>query len=102
MTNWIKVCNINEINDGQMFSFNFGEKKILLSNINNKIYAIDRICTHSNADLSTGFLNTNGITCPLHLSIFDLNTGKPQNPQAEKSLNTYNVKIEHDILYIDI
>ena len=67
-----------------------------------KIFALDRICTHADADLSTGILNESGITCPLHLSIFNLENGNPQNPPAEESLKTYNLKIEENEIYLEV
>ena len=85
-----------------MRDFDYDTKKILLAKINGKIYATDRICTHEEADLSTGILSEQGITCPLHLSVFNLETGIPQSPPAEKPLKTYNVKIEQNEIYVEV
>jgi 3-phenylpropionate/trans-cinnamate dioxygenase ferredoxin component len=100
--NWVKACNENEVEDGLLFSFDHNEKKILLANLNGKIYATDRICTHAEADLSTGFLSEEGVRCPLHLSVFNLESGEPQNPPAEKPLQTYNVKIDSNEIYVEV
>ena len=77
-------------------------KKILLININNNIYASDRICTHAYADLSTGFLNENEktVTCPLHMSAFDLQNGKPLNLPAEDPLMIYKTKKENNSIFV--
>ena len=85
-----------------MFGFDYDNKKILLTNLNGKIYATDRICTHAEADLSNGIPTEEGITCPLHLSVFNLETGMPQNGPAEKPLRTYNVKIEQNEIYVEV
>ncbi len=85
-----------------MFGFDYDNKKILLTNLNGKIYATDRICTHAEADLSNGILTEEGITCPLHLSVFNLETGVPQNGPAEKPLRAYNVKIEQNEIYVEV
>jgi len=42
------------------------------------------------------------VTCPLHLSIFNLEDGKPQNPPAESPLKSYNVKIEQNEIYVEV
>lgn len=102
MSKWIKAANVDEINPGQLHSFECGDKKILLANLDGKIYATDLICTHAEADLSTGFLTPQGVQCPLHLSVFDLNTGEPLNPPAEKPLQTYNVKIQDNEIYVEV
>ena len=102
LSQWIKVCNTNEISDKQIFSFDHDGDKIMLVKKDGKIFALDRICTHADADLSTGILNESGITCPLHLSVFNLENGNPQNPPAEESLKMYNLKIEENEIYLEV
>ena len=99
---WIKACTVDQVDHGQLFSIVHGDKKILLANLNGKIHATDLICTHAEADLSTGFLSGEGLRCPLHLSVFNLENGKPQNPPAEEALKVYNVKIEHSMVYVEV
>lgn len=102
MNNWVKVCSTHEIENKKLLQFDYNDKKLLVISQNSTIYATDSVCTHADADLSTGFLSSEGIRCPLHLSIFNLATGIPQNPPAEKTLKTYNVKIEHNVVYVDL
>lgn len=94
----MKLCNIDELREGQMRAFNLEKgKQVLLVNMGSgKFYAVDGICTHQYAELSEGFLNSEEktITCPLHLSVFSLIDGKPQNPPAELPLKTYQTKKE--------
>ena len=102
MTEWIKVCETKPLKNGDLLDFDYGDKNILISKAGNKIYATDRICTHAYADLSTGFMNEieKTITCPLHMSIFKLEDGTPQNLPAEEPLKTYKVKIQDNWVYI--
>lgn len=102
MGNWVKACDTNNVESGELYGFDHDDKKILLANLNGKIYATDRICTHAEADLSTGILGEEGVRCPLHLSVFNLENGKPLNPPAEKSLKTYNVKIDKNEVYVEV
>ena len=102
LTQWIRACNLDQVKEGQLFGFNHNEKKILLANQKGTIHATDLICTHAEADLSTGFLSEEGVRCPLHLSVFNLDDGKPQNPPAESPLTVYNVKIEQDAIYVEV
>jgi 3-phenylpropionate/trans-cinnamate dioxygenase ferredoxin component len=99
---WIKACILDQVKKGQLFSFSHDGKKILLANQNGKIHATDLICTHAEADLSTGFLSEEGVRCPLHLSVFNLENGMPQNLPAEIPLKLYNVKIEQNEIYVEI
>jgi len=56
LSEWINACKSEQVKDGQLFSFIHNEKKILIANQKGKIHATDLICTHADADLSTGFL----------------------------------------------
>jgi 3-phenylpropionate/trans-cinnamate dioxygenase ferredoxin component len=102
MVEWVKACNTDELANGELFSCDLKDKKILLVNLNGKIHATDRICTHAEADLFTGFLTDEGVRCPLHLSVFNLESGIPENPPAEKALNVYNVKIDSNQIYVEV
>ena len=99
---WIRVSDANSLSNGNLIGFDYNNKKILIAKSQGKIYATDGICTHEYADLSTGFLNEEEktVTCPLHLSIFKLDDGIPQNPPAEMPLKTYNTKIEDNGVYV--
>ncbi len=102
LSQWIKACSLDQVKEGQLFGFLTDDKKILLANLKGNIYATDMICTHAEADLSTGFLSEEGVRCPLHLSVFNLKDGTPQNLPAENPLKTYNVKIEQNEIYVEV
>ena len=102
MSEWVKVCDINALKNGDLLDFDFNDKKILIVRTKDKIYAVDRICTHAYADLSTGFLNEENktITCPLHMSAFRLDDGRPQNLPAEEPLRTYELSVQNNFLCV--
>ncbi len=104
MGSWIKVCEAKTLNNGDLIDFDYDDKKILISKVKNKIYATDRICTHAYADLSTGFVNEDErtVTCPLHMSRFNLENGLPENLPAEESLKTYNTELRDGWVYVFI
>ena len=83
-----------------MFPVDVGEKNLMIVNLEGTIYALDRMCTHETADLSNGFLIDSEVTCPLHLSRFNLKTGDVQNPPATIPLKTYKLKIEGTNVYV--
>ena len=57
-----------------------------------KIFATDRICTHAEADLANGILSETGLTCPLHLSVFKIDDGVPQNPTCGRPITNLQNK----------
>lgn len=74
--NPIEVAKIEDVQNGKMKRVKINGKEILITNIDRKYYAIDNRCGHSNAALSSGLLNGNIVTCPLHGVQFDVTTGK--------------------------
>ena len=76
-------------------------RRVLVVNLDGTLHAWDGTCTHEEADLSTGFLLGERVTCPLHLSVFDLTTGEAATPPATVALKKYEIKIENeDILVV--
>lgn len=64
-----------------------------------RLYAVDGVCTHEYCELDRGFLSPAGasrptVTCPLHLSRFDLKSGEPLDPPAETPLAVHVVTID--------
>ena len=104
MEEWIRVCDVKSLKDGDILDFDHGDKKVLLAKARGKVFATERICTHAYADLATGILNEEEqtVTCPLHLSTFKLDTGVPQNLPAEEPLKIYKVKIQENGIYIQL
>jgi 3-phenylpropionate/trans-cinnamate dioxygenase ferredoxin component len=102
MAEWVRACDSKSLKVGEMMDFDFNDKKILLVNIDNIIYASDRICTHAYADLSTGFLNEEEktVTCPLHMSAFNLENGTPLNLPAKEPLMIYKTKKDNNSIFI--
>ncbi|MGA7009047.1 MAG: Rieske 2Fe-2S domain-containing protein, partial [Nitrososphaeraceae archaeon] len=45
MSNWVKVCEEKSLKNGELLDFDFEDKQILIAKANNKVYALDRICT---------------------------------------------------------
>jgi 3-phenylpropionate/trans-cinnamate dioxygenase ferredoxin subunit len=69
---------------------------ILLVNLEGRIHAVQGICSHQYFELDKGFLTGDSITCALHLSRFDLETGEALDPPAELPLAVYPVTVEDD------
>jgi nitrite reductase/ring-hydroxylating ferredoxin subunit len=99
---YVKVCGVADVPSGTMHPVDVGEIKLMIVNVDGSFYAVNRVCTHETADLSTGFLNGSVVTCPLHLSRFDVKTGVVENPPATAPLATYRLKIEGTSVYVEV
>ena len=105
----IEVAKTNQVPPGVMKLFQVEGKKILVVNVEGKIYAINGVCTHLGGDLSKGKLEGKIITCPRHGSRFDVTTGESvSGPKMAflklktKNETIYEVKIEGESIKIDM
>jgi len=116
MGSFIKAGKTSDFEDGTMKKLLVQEHEILLARVGDKYYAADNRCPHLKGNLSAGRLEGTLITCPLQGSQFDLRDGKVirwmkepvLSPAARKTryppkpLKTYNVKVEGDIVLVEI
>jgi nitrite reductase/ring-hydroxylating ferredoxin subunit len=93
MAEVVELCGEDEISEGEAKRFLVDDRRVLLVQVGGELYALDGTCTHEDADLSLGFLAGERITCPLHLSIFDIKTGEVQSAPATEDLDTYDVEV---------
>ena len=71
-----------------------GVEPLLLVNVGGVVRAVQGICSHEYFELDRGFLTAGSLTCALHLSRFDLESGEPLDPPADEPLAVYPVSIE--------
>ncbi|MEE8389123.1 MAG: non-heme iron oxygenase ferredoxin subunit [Acidiferrobacterales bacterium] len=97
---FIKLADINDLEEGNMRCITVDGRGILLANIDGKFYATDEMCTHEDARLCTGSLKNEYVKCPLHGSRFNLKTGKVIDDPADEDLRTYPLQIEANQILI--
>jgi len=67
-----------------------------------RVCATQDKCPHGNASLSDGYVENDTVECPLHQTVFDLVTGKPQCPPATTDLKCYDVRVQDGTVYLRI
>jgi len=96
-----KVAKTLDVPVGKMKHVEVDGIEILIANVEGKFYAVGDRCPHLNARVSEGTLNKTIVTCPRHLSTFDVTTGKVISG-TRSSLPSYDVKVDGDDLLIEI
>jgi 3-phenylpropionate/trans-cinnamate dioxygenase ferredoxin subunit len=66
------------------------------------LHAMQGICSHEYFELDKGFLTGDSLTCALHLSRFDLETGDALDPPAELPLQLYPVTVEDGWITLEL
>jgi 3-phenylpropionate/trans-cinnamate dioxygenase ferredoxin subunit len=99
----IDLLGVDEVPDGTMkMAFVDGTDQVLVVNSNERLFAMQGICTHEYFELDKGFLTAGTFTCALHLSRFDLESGEPLDPPADIPLAVYSIVVENGRIVIEV
>ncbi|CAN5797284.1 non-heme iron oxygenase ferredoxin subunit [soil metagenome] len=98
----IVVGTVNDLPAGTMQMVQVDGADILVVNNEGKFHAMQGICSHEYFELDKGFLTGDSITCALHLSRFDLETGEALDPPAELPLAIYAVALEDGQITLEL
>ena len=72
MSNWVRVCAANEIDEEDLIGFDYGENTYCVYNTKKGFFATDGMCTHEEEHLENGFVIGTVIECPLHQGRFNI------------------------------
>jgi nitrite reductase/ring-hydroxylating ferredoxin subunit len=97
----VKVAKTFNVPLGKMKHVEIEGLEILSANIEAKYYAVGDRCPHLHGKLSEGTLNKTIVTCPRHLSSFDVTTGRVISG-THSNLPSYDVKVDSEDLVINI
>jgi nitrite reductase/ring-hydroxylating ferredoxin subunit len=79
-----------------------GTDPVLVVNVEGDVRAFQGICSHEYFELDKGFLTAGSLTCALHLSRFDLDTGDALDPPAELPIVRYPVVVDDGRVVIEV
>ena len=94
--------SIDDLPAGTLAMVQVDGTDILLVNADGKVHATQGICSHEYFELDKGFLTGDSLTCALHLSRFDLETGEALDPPAEIPLAVYPVVVEDGQIVLEL
>jgi chlorite dismutase len=97
---WARVASEDEIPNGGSRLVYAGGEQVALFRIDGWFYAMGNRCPHANGPLVDGALDGRKVTCPLHGSQFDLDTGEPLCGPTTRPLKTYDVRVEDGSVYV--
>jgi 3-phenylpropionate/trans-cinnamate dioxygenase ferredoxin component len=102
MTDFIKVAELSDLEDGEMMAIEADGEPVCLARVDGTIYAFTDNCTHISGPLNEGELDNCVLTCPWHGAQFDVRTGKVLRGPARQDILTYPVKIEGEAILIQL
>ncbi len=100
----VKVAQLSDIDDESLLPVEAEGTDIVLARIGDCVYALRNMCSHADAKLSDGdvYEDDMAIECPLHGSMFALETGDPDELPATEPVATFVVTIEGDDVFVDV
>ena len=68
-------------------------QEIAVARVDGQLYAFSDICSHRRCNLALGGeIDGTTITCECHGSVFDMETGAPENPPATEPIAIFGVR----------
>lgn len=101
MTEFVEVCNVDEIEEGGRYWFEFEHDTLVIFKVGGKFYAIADVCTHDGGPLEDGELDGYEVECPRHGARFDIRNGDAVRLPAVTPVPWYETRVEGDTLYVE-
>ena len=100
----IDICPLDELPPGAMRLVEWEDLEIGVFNCGGELLAIEDRCSHDDGPLAEGEFDHERCTveCPRHGSLFDLRTGKPLTLPAYVAVDTFDVRVEDDMIKLEV
>jgi nitrite reductase/ring-hydroxylating ferredoxin subunit len=93
--NFQRVANKRDLREGGLLGVQIDSNKIVLTMVEDKIYAMNAVCSHKGAPLEEGTLLGYDLKCPWHFALFDVRNGKVSAKTVwAKDLESYPVQVD--------
>ena len=104
MSETIDICTISELPPGSARIVEWEDLEIGIFNCAGELLAIEDRCSHDNGTLADGLFDQAACTveCPRHGSVFDLRTGTPKTLPAYVPVETFDVRVEDDMIKLEV
>jgi 3-phenylpropionate/trans-cinnamate dioxygenase ferredoxin subunit len=103
MSEWIEVCEKDDIDEEDVMRFDHGGKTYAVyRSPEDTFHATDGLCTHEKIHLADGLVMDDIIECPKHNGRFNYKTGEARGAPVCVNLKTYPVKVEGGSVFIQV
>jgi 3-phenylpropionate/trans-cinnamate dioxygenase ferredoxin subunit len=104
MATWVEVGRIEDVPPGHAARVEIDDVPVAIFNLDGEFFCLDDTCSHAEASLSDGDLDTSrcAIECPLHGSAFSLRTGDPLSLPAVEPVRVHQVDTTDGVIRISL
>jgi toluene monooxygenase system ferredoxin subunit len=96
-----KVAKMEDLWSGEMMGLEVNGERVLLVNVDNRVYAYADICPHQMSRLSEGTLTEKLLRCARHHWEFNVCTGSGINPRSA-CLRLFPIRVDGEDIFVDI
>jgi nitrite reductase/ring-hydroxylating ferredoxin subunit len=100
MAEFESVLKTSELDPGTMKAVTVDGTEIVVANVDGKFCAFGGPCPHEEAPLVEGELDGEVVTCPWHVTEFNVATGEALEGVTDEPIPVYEVRIEGDDIQV--
>lgn len=101
-TKWVEIGKISDVPSRGTRCVKVGDMTVaIFRTTNNKIFALEDKCPHSDGPLSQGIVHDDCVTCPLHNWVISLETGEAQGADVGKT-RSFPIKMDGEKIFLDV
>ncbi len=102
MTTWTTVGTREQVDADNPIAAEIAGAKIGVFEVDGELHAIEDVCPHAHALLSSGFVDGGEVECPLHNAVFDICSGRHLRGEPCRDLKIYPIRVvDRDIQVAD-
>lgn len=102
MDAFVIMAKASQIPEGTLKVFRVKGRRIAVSRVEGKFYAIDDVCTHDDGPLGEGTLEGDQVECPRHGARFSVKTGQVLSMPAVVPVKVYPVRVSGEDVQVEI
>ena len=96
----MNTIKLSEFENTSVTKIDINGITVAVFKVDEDYYAIQNMCSHSEADLADGEVYDCKVECPLHGAEFDLKTGEALTLPATKPVTVFTTEVDGDWLYV--
>jgi 3-phenylpropionate/trans-cinnamate dioxygenase ferredoxin subunit len=104
MPQQVVIATADQVPENSVRGFQYNDQRIAVYHVAGQWYATSNVCTHDDAEMSAGWLDTDDITieCPMHGAKFQIETGAVLALPAYQPLPVYPVTIADGQIVVEL
>ena len=102
MTHWRNAAAAADVTEGEVLGCLVDGVPVALFRLGDAVFALHDVCSHGQARLSDGFVESGCIECPLHQGLVDIRSGEPRSAPITDPVRRYPTRLVGDRVEISL